>query len=433
MKTNVKTIRSLNYLAAFSCIGGTCEDNCCIGWDVDIDLKTYQKYQKVTDPELKKLYKTKIQPYPYFFSEDVDYARVTLGKNKRCPFLNEQGLCKTQAKLGETYLSNVCATYPRMSNEIDGVLENTLTLSCPEAARLVLLNPDGLSWVENTSQPPRVIVNMNIQTTSPQYKKHPVKHFHALREMSVLLLSDRSYPIWERLLHLGEVFEVLSEAHEHKKVNTFPEILSHFKLVQEQETWAKPLSISPLEGAATQLHRVDDLIARLKVFSEIDSQKFVAYTKNLQAAFEFDPKTKKSKPSAYLSLHDQNYQLFEAEHGYILENYLINFVYKNLFPFTESENLFEAYTMLALRFVMIRTYLVAISGVTGKGLGTKEDLNTTSEPRFETGLKPEQAVAFIQSFAKAIEHHKNFSENTLAVLRGQQLNNLRYLEALLVE
>jgi lysine-N-methylase len=411
MNPKINSVLTLNYYKDFACIGGVCEDNCCIGWDVDIDLKTFHKYQKVTDPELKALYKSKIKPYPYYFSEEVDYARVKLGKNKRCPFLNDKGLCVTQAKLGETYLSNVCATYPRMTNQIDGVLENTLTLSCPVAAKLVLLNPEGLSLVSTDVLPKRKIINMTIDTTAPQYKKHPVRHFQALRALSISLLTDRAYPVWERLYHLGEVFESLSEAHAKKRVADFPKLLSTFEQVHQKRAWSQKPFCLPEEAAAAQLHRINDLIERLNVFTEIDSARFVAYTKDYQNSVGTggNPKNKKGKPELFLSLHQSYIDHFEAEYGYVLENYLVNFVYKNLFPFTESENLFEAYTMLALRFVMIRTYLVALQVKT-----------------------PEEATAFIQVFAKAIEHHKSFSEDTLTLLRKGQLSHMSYLESLLM-
>lgn len=418
-KANIKS-RSLQYMAAFGCIGGVCEDNCCIGWDVDIDLKTYHKYQKVSDPELKTLYKQKIKPYPYFFSEEVDYARVKLGQHKRCPFLNSQGLCMTQAKLGEDYLSNVCATYPRMTNDIDGVLENTLTLSCPVAARLVLLNPDGLSWVDDPAPPKRRIVNLKINTTAPEYKKHPVRHFHSLRAVSVQLLSDRRYPIWERLYHLGQLFEVLGEAQAAKRTSDMPGILAEFAKRKDPEDWDTRPFCTAQEASAAQLHRVDDLIDRLKVYSEIDSPRFVAFTRRYHKAFGWDAKRKKSQPALYQTLHDSRYVHFEAAYGYILENYLINFVYKNLFPFTESEQLFEAYTMLALRFVMIRSYLIALCADDAKA--------ANGQP-----LHPETAVEFIQVFAKAVEHHKSFSEDTLSVLRTAQLNHMAYMETLLFE
>lgn len=408
MNPKINSVSTLNYYKDFACIGGVCEDNCCIGWDVDIDLKTFKKYQQVKDPELKKLYSSKIKPYPYFFSEEVDYARVKLGKHKRCPFLNEKGLCVTQAKLGEGYLSNVCATYPRMTNLVDGVLECTLTLSCPVAARLVLLKPEGLFWQTHQPMPERRIINLNIDTKAPEYKKHPVRHFHSLRALSIHLLSDRRYPIWERLFHLGEAFEALAEAQHRKRIAEFPKIIAEFETRSQRGDWTLNPYCLPDEAAAAQLHRIDDLLLRLKVFSEIDSQAFVRYTRDYQTAVGSTQKNRKGKPETFLSLTQSYLKDFETPYGYVLENYLVNFVYKNLYPFTESEHLFEAYTMLALRFVMIRSYLI--------GLQVKT---------------PEDAAAFIQVFAKTVEHHKSFSEETLSALRKAQLNNLTYMETLL--
>lgn len=413
MKSTIKQTKQLQYMNAFHCIGGTCEDNCCIGWDVDIDLKTFQKYQKVSDPELSALYKSKVKPYPYFFSEEVDYARVKLGKDKRCPFLNGEGLCKTQAKLGETYLSNVCATFPRMTNLIDGVLESTLTLSCPEAARLVLLNPEGLFW-EDTQIPNRKIINMTIDTSDSSYRKHPVRFFQGIRQLSIDILRDRKYQIWERLHHLGQLFEALDEVTRQKQTPKIPTVLSNFQEIQDKGTWKINVFATPDEAARAQCQRVNEIILRMNILTEIDSKDYKAQTRIFQNAFAPDSKTKKSKSENYLHLLRHYQTVFLEPYDYILENYLVNFVYKNLFPFTESEVLFEAYTMLALRFVMIRGYLIALVAL-------------------EASPDPMIAVKHIQLFAKAIEHHKHFSEETLTRLKSDQLIHMSYIEMLLYE
>lgn len=413
MKPTKLSAKQLHYMKNFHCIGGTCEDNCCIGWDVDIDLMTFQKYQKVKDPELKTLYQSKIKPYPYYFSEEVDYARVKLGKDKRCPFLNEKGLCITQAKLGEGYLSNVCATFPRMTNLIDGVLESTLTLSCPEAARLVLLNPEGLHW-EGTPLPERKIINMTIETADPAYKKHPVKYFQNMRQLSVDILSNRKYQIWERLHHLGQLFESLDEVTRQKQTPKIPAVLTHFRDCHEKNTWKIQVFATPQEAAAAQLHRVEEIIRRMDILTSIDSKGYKAHTHTFQKTFSAESKNKMSKPETYLHLLHHYQGAFLGPYDYILENYLVNFVYKNLFPFTESEVLFEAYTMLALRFVMIRGYLIALTA------DQKE-------------VDPMMAVEHIQLFAKAIEHHKHFSEETLKRLKSDQLIHMNYVEMLLYE
>lgn len=413
MKSNTTQAKQLQYMTHFNCIGGACEDNCCIGWDVDIDLKTFQKYQKVKDPELKALYQSKIKPYPYLFSEEVDYARVQLAKDKRCPFLNEKGLCKTQAKLGEDYLSNVCATFPRMTNWIDGVLETTLTLSCPEAARLVLLNPEGLYW-EDAQIPKRKIINMTIETSDPAYKKHPVRYFQSIRQLSVEILRDRKYQIWERLHHLGQLFEALDEVSRQKQTQKIPAVLSTYEKIHSEALWKIQVFATSDEAAAAQLHRVEEIILRMNILTDIDSKGYKAHTRVFQKAFSPDSKIKKSKSEDYLSLLRHYQSAFLEPYAYILENYLVNFVYKNLFPFTESEVLFEAYTMLALRFVMIRAYLLPLVAQ-----------NSAPDPMI--------AVNHIQLFAKAIEHHKHFSEETLKRLKSDQLIHMSYMEMLLYE
>src|SRR5580698_815809 len=108
MRRQIRLRQSADF-ETFRCIGAACEDTCCSDWDISIDRKTYDKYQACGDSEL--------QPALHQFvnidtakGTDEDFARIAL-TNKRCPFL-EEGLCSIQLKLGESYLSNICASYP---------------------------------------------------------------------------------------------------------------------------------------------------------------------------------------------------------------------------------------------------------------------------------------------------------------------------------
>lgn len=418
-KKNLVKMNEMNYLKDFACIGGICEDNCCIGWDVDIDQQTFARYQKVSDPQLKALYKEKIKPYPYYFDPAVDYARVKLGKDKRCPFLTSEGLCITQAKLGEDYLSNVCATYPRMTNEVDGVLEGTLTLSCPVAAKLVLLPDQELHWQPTTQLPKRKIINLSIQTDLPEYKHHPVKHFHLLRSASLDLVLDARFPLNTRLFGLGLLYEQLAEDQRKKQINAMPARIKTFmdewfsselpsQLKEAGLVNIQNLGAPNLSQSGARLYLTDGILHRLKVFTAIDSKAFVGYTRQYCEAFRVDPKTKKADPKRYPALQSAFQNQIGQAHGTILENYVHNYIYKNLFPFTESENLFEAYAMLAVRVILIETYGAALCAE-GKA------------------LSPEAFVTFIQVFAKAVEHHKNFSELTIEALRKEDLFNMFFI------
>src|SRR5579862_1817025 len=125
------------YFDAFHCIGSDCEDTCCIGWIVHVDKPTYDKYQQCSDPELGPSLRTLITINEKG-SNDDDFAKIVFTA-AGCAFLSG-GLCSIQERLGESYLSNMCATYPRVMNRAGDVLQRSLDLSCPEAARVALLN-----------------------------------------------------------------------------------------------------------------------------------------------------------------------------------------------------------------------------------------------------------------------------------------------------
>ena len=59
-------------------------------------------------------------------------------KEKRCAFLNDCNLCEIYANLGEKSLCKTCRLYPRHVEEFEDVREITLSVSCPEVARILM-------------------------------------------------------------------------------------------------------------------------------------------------------------------------------------------------------------------------------------------------------------------------------------------------------
>ena len=57
-----------SYYKKFKCIGSKCKHNCCIGWEIDIDKSTMDKYSSI-DGELGARLKKSISKkgeYPHF-------------------------------------------------------------------------------------------------------------------------------------------------------------------------------------------------------------------------------------------------------------------------------------------------------------------------------------------------------------------------------
>ena len=118
------------YYKKFKCIADKCEHSCCIGWEIDVDAATLDKY-KLLDSGYGGEIKNSIS----------EQGSFKLCKGDRCPHLNEMGLCKIILSVGEDFLCDICREHPRFYN-FTSVCEVGLGVSCREAARLVLSSDD---------------------------------------------------------------------------------------------------------------------------------------------------------------------------------------------------------------------------------------------------------------------------------------------------
>ena len=110
----------------FSCIAGACTDNCCIGWDVELDEKTLEFYKNLCEEEKSNI--------------DFKNSKVKMCEDGRCPFLNKDNLCDIIIKYGYDNISYICKNHPRFFNEFDTHIEYGYGLCCEEALRLLIKN-----------------------------------------------------------------------------------------------------------------------------------------------------------------------------------------------------------------------------------------------------------------------------------------------------
>ena len=99
------------YYDEFKCIGSECIDTCCIGWQIQIDKKSYLKYRKTKGEFSEKLNDSVVRNRKN--ETELFYAEMKL-KEAKCPLLNEKKLCEIYINLGEEYLCNTCKIYPRL-------------------------------------------------------------------------------------------------------------------------------------------------------------------------------------------------------------------------------------------------------------------------------------------------------------------------------
>lgn len=121
------------YYKEFSCIADRCKHLCCIGWEIDIDPDTMEKYARTRCDYADKIRKS-------IDSSDTPHFRLC--ENERCPHLDERGLCRIITKLGEGYLCDICREHPRFYNDTPHGKEVGLGMACEEACRLILTSDD---------------------------------------------------------------------------------------------------------------------------------------------------------------------------------------------------------------------------------------------------------------------------------------------------
>ncbi len=159
-----------NYYQKFKCIADKCTHSCCIGWEIDIDDTTLQKYNNLKGDFASKL-KSNIE-----FNETYHFK---LDQNERCPFLNPNGLCDIITNLGEDMLCQICSDHPRFRNFYDDFVEIGLGLCCEAAAEIIL------------TQKAKTTLNL-----PPELLQIPIINF---RENLFDILQDRNFSLDERI------------------------------------------------------------------------------------------------------------------------------------------------------------------------------------------------------------------------------------------
>ncbi|QYR23895.1 flagellin lysine-N-methylase [Paenibacillus sp. sptzw28] len=398
------------YMNSFSCIGSACEDTCCAGWQVTIDKSTYKKYGRVRDKELSPLLNKKVKKKNVDVSPE-NYASMELDSKMQCSFLSEQNLCRIQQKLGESFLSHVCATYPRTSNLVNNILETSATMSCPEIARLALLNPNKMEF--DMKEESIHIRNMVINRLQTDTEINDInKYFWELRSFSIDVLQNRTYYLWERLIILGVFYQKLEQYLQDGMLDEIPHLISMYMSNLGEGRLKEGLDKLPTQYTF-QLKVIKEIIDK-HFLHTINNQRYLeCFNETLQGLQYSDDCEFDEISVHYDEAYNDYYLPFIKDHEYILENYLVNYVYKNLFPVARGNNLFEEYVMLIVHYSMIKMHLIGMAGFR------------------KNEFKLEHVIKMIQSYSKTIEHNPSYLQAVIQLLNHNGINTMTHMAVLI--
>ena len=417
----VKRLQPTSY-HAFRCIGADCEDTCCVGWIVNVDKTTYEAYQRSDDPELgPRLHE--LVTINTDRTNDDNYARINLN-GPACPFLDE-GLCSVQKKLGEESLPLMCSAYPRVMNVVDDVLQRSLDLSCPEAARIVLLDPNPMQF--DTDDGPRRdprLGNLSILRTSNGTSDKPYQYFREIRDLVIWLLQYRADPLWKRLMILGSLCDQLQTMTETGEQPQTVDVLNAYRDGVERGLFDQAASAHTTQPVK-QLELVLELIVA-RISSDFTTPRLLScYQKFMDAMAWTADLSMDHLGKRYAAAHSQYYAPFLSQHHYMLEHYLVSYVHRTLFPLGPQESTrglsvhHIANTIRYQGLLMMAHYGIIQLLLIGMAAFHKE--------QFGTG----EAIQVIQSFTKAFEHSPTFPERALKILADKGVTNCTMLAILI--
>jgi lysine-N-methylase len=374
-----------SYYGAFRCVGAVCEDTCCSGWRIPVDKETYQKYQSCSHsavgPKLKALVTINANP-----ESNDSWAEIQLDQG-HCGFLIE-GLCQIQSTLGEELLSKNCAAYPRVMTTIDGVVERSLHLSCPEVARLALTDPQPIQFVPFDELEEAKAGSLGIVDTANV--KHP--DLREVQSLIIALLQNRAHSLSDRLVMLGRLCGKLESEG------------------ADQASLEAPISPRPSMPSTVYFETVVELILA-RISSDSTSQRFLDCYRSFMSGLHWTMESTMEQLAATLeAAFDGPFAAFRTRHGYMLEHYLVSNVFLNLFPFGSASvnrklaeygfehSVSHQYQLLVANYAVVETMLAGLAAFYGDRFGVTEVLK------------------LIQSATKTFAHSLSFPGKTLELL-----------------
>ena len=251
-------LRYPSYYKRFSCIAERCEDTCCAGWEIDIDDDSYDYYMSI-EGEFGERLRRNIREYPSDGEDVYEAHGFILKEDKRCPFLDNKGLCDLYKELGEDALCDVCTDTPRNFLEYGGTREISISAACAEAGRLIYGEEEKITFVEEE-------VSEEFGWEESKEEKCLAHQIRMARDWAVHILQNRELSIEKRIsafLSFAEEVQACLNENEPEKIEKISwEKYLQYPVCKEEEYYSKN---------ALESQRYEMFLRRMVTFTRLDS------------------------------------------------------------------------------------------------------------------------------------------------------------------
>lgn len=179
------------YYKKFACIGGSCPNSCCVGWNIDW---TKAAVERIRATECSEHLKGLVQNS--FNELDNGLYRIILDGSDRCPFLTEDNFCSIQREIGSEYFSAVCSDYPRSEFKAKNFVSRCCHLSCIHVVDMLLNDRDSMKLEIRTKNMSENQAKREIPCDAKTYSQHPeLNYCRQMFELYYDIISNESHSL----------------------------------------------------------------------------------------------------------------------------------------------------------------------------------------------------------------------------------------------
>lgn len=322
---------------------------------------------------------------------DDNYGIIELTKERRCSFLDVDNLCDIYKELGEGTLCNTCKMYPRFINKIGNRYERSMTISCPEVARLILMSQELIGFE---------LVDGEIEEFEKPYVRRlstcvELEDFITeVRNQLIDIAQNRNIPIWKRIIFIKQFSDRIQENIENK-------IYSNDILFALQQYVSNEENISLLDNIEVPKEGKEEIICSIfevKKAMQDGNEVLISFIGDVE---EFNKLKKEDKKRI-----EDEFEEYMLEREYILENYIVYYLYKNYIQVLEDKNSSKQITMMVINYVLIKHMLMI------------------RWHNKNANLSIEDMVQVIYAISRGTEHNVEFVEQIYISLKENEADSL---------
>ena len=373
------------YYKDFKCIASECSDTCCAGWEIIIDEDTHEKYKNVTG-KFGEILRSKITLY-----EDGEPGFILEGDD--CPFLNKNKLCDIYSELGEESLCNTCKQFPRFIEEYGDTREIGISISCPEAARIILDNDKRVEFEINE--------NDEMVSAYDDVNYDLFLQLMPARKIALDIIQNRSMTLKNRIALLISFAQDKIDAN---KVSKVEEVRKNYLDEDFIENFIKQLNRYKDKGKSKydNMHKYFQVYKSLEHIDE-NWPKIVDHT------FEYFYKVINDH-QLYINKHNE-FNKYYKEKEYEYEHLIVYFIFRYFMKAVYDYDVLAKVKLAVVSYLIIKE-LDVVRWIDNKGNITKQD-----------------QIDLMHMYSKDIEHSEDNLEELAQIF---EINKVFRLEEILI-